>query len=158
MNLKAMQTVFQSKYLENVRELCTPQTSLEEVLPPLGQQAVEALHLLYQQGPAAPTVPQRLADYLDSPVLDCIHKQGWTTKLSSHLAQRGHLTALQWARHQGCPWDEQTCANAAKDGHLEVLQWARQQGCPWNWRTCAYAARGGHLEVMRWARHHGCPG
>ncbi len=28
---------------------------------------------------------------------------------------------LQWARAQGCPWDEWTCAAAAGMGHMEVL-------------------------------------
>jgi hypothetical protein len=37
---------------------------------------------------------------------------------------------LQWARTNGCPWDEGTCTNAALHGHLEVLQWARSNGCP----------------------------
>jgi hypothetical protein len=37
---------------------------------------------------------------------------------------------LQWARANGCPWDEDTCTAAAKYGHLELLQWARAQGCP----------------------------
>ena len=31
----------------------------------------------------------------------------------------------KWARTNGCPWDEDTCAYAAEGGHLEVLQWAR---------------------------------
>ena len=31
---------------------------------------------------------------------------------------------------------------AAEGGHLEVLQWARANGCPWDEETCAYAARG----------------
>jgi len=29
---------------------------------------------------------------------------------------------LQWARANGCPWDEDTCTSAAQGGHLEVLQ------------------------------------
>ena len=44
----------------------------------------------------------------------------------------GHLEVLQWARANGCPWDQRTCAYAATGGHLEVLQWARANGCPWN--------------------------
>ena len=64
---------------------------------------------------------------------------------------------LQWARQNGCPWDEDTCAQAAEGGHLEVLQWARQNGCPWDEYTCAEAAGGGHLEVLQWARQNGCP-
>ncbi len=42
----------------------------------------------------------------------------------------GHLEVLQWARSQGCPWNEDTCAHAAQKGYLEVLQWARMQGGP----------------------------
>jgi hypothetical protein len=38
---------------------------------------------------------------------------------------------LQWARRNGCPWDERTCEVAAGRGHLEILRWARQHGCPW---------------------------
>jgi len=53
----------------------------------------------------------------------------------------GHLEVLKWARENGCPWDEETCAYAAKGGHLEVLKWARENGCPWDEWTCAYAAR-----------------
>jgi len=67
-------------------------------------------------------------------------------------AEGGHLEVLQWARAQGCPWDERTCAWAARNGHLKVLKWARAQGCPWDERTCAYAAMNGHLEVLQWAR------
>ena len=64
---------------------------------------------------------------------------------------------LQWARAQGCPWDEGTCKDAAKNGHLAVLQWARAQGCPWNEDTCAKAAYDGHFAVLQWARAQGCP-
>jgi len=63
---------------------------------------------------------------------------------------------LQWARAQGCPWDEETCSEAAYGGHLEVLQWARAQGCPWDNQTCQRAADGGHLDVLHWARAKGC--
>ena len=55
---------------------------------------------------------------------------------------------LQWARANGCPWNEWTCTAAAKGGHLEVLQWARENGCPWNKWTCSEAAKGGHLEML----------
>ena len=72
-------------------------------------------------------------------------------------AEGGHLEVLQWARANGCPWDEKTCWRAAEGGHLEVLQWARTNGCPWNEGTCSAAALGGHLEVLQWARANGCP-
>ena len=49
---------------------------------------------------------------------------------------------LQWARENGCPWNEKMCTDAAWGGHLEVLQWARENGCPWNEKTCWAAAQG----------------
>ena len=52
------------------------------------------------------------------------------TLTCAEAAAKGLLGALQWARAQGCPWDERTCARAAKNGHLEVLQWLRANGCP----------------------------
>jgi hypothetical protein len=48
---------------------------------------------------------------------------------------------LKWARANGCPWNERTCANAAWHGHLEVLKWARENGCPWSKRTRQSAKR-----------------
>ena len=80
-----------------------------------------------------------------------------TISTSYTLAYYGRLETLQWARTNGCPWDEDICANAAMRGHLEVLQWARANGCPWDGYTCAYAANRGHLEVLQWARANGCP-
>ena len=49
------------------------------------------------------------------------------------------------------------CSLAAKGGQLEVLQWARANGCPWDEETCAFATIGGHLEVLQLARVNGCP-
>ncbi len=72
------------------------------------------------------------------------------------VACEGHLNVLRWARSQGCPWNEETCAKAAWGGHLEVLQWLRSQGCPWNAWTYAFAVLGGHLEVFQWVRSQGC--
>jgi len=46
---------------------------------------------------------------------------------------------------------------AAGGGHLEILQWARTNGCPWDEGTCYNAARGGHLEALKWLRDNGCP-
>ena len=69
----------------------------------------------------------------------------------------GGVALLRWARANGCPWNERTCATAAAGGHLEVLQWAHDNECPWDERTCALAAMGGHLAVLQWARANGCP-
>ena len=78
----------------------------------------------------------------------------WTCALA---AENGHLEVLQWARLNGCLWHESTCCCAALNGHLSVLQWARLNRCPWNAATCSFAAQHGHLEVLQWARLNGCP-
>ncbi len=80
----------------------------------------------------------------------------WDENTCANAARRGHLEMLKWARSQGCPWGKWTCANAARRGHLLMLQWARRQGCPWDDLTCSNAARGGHLQVLQWARSQGC--
>ncbi|HEV7735865.1 MAG TPA: hypothetical protein VGO47_00590, partial [Chlamydiales bacterium] len=77
-------------------------------------------------------------------------------KICAEAAREGRLEILQWARANGCPWDESTCANAARNGYLEILQWARANSCPWDKGTCADAAQG-HLEVLKWARANGGP-
>jgi hypothetical protein len=59
----------------------------------------------------------------------------------------GTVDRLAWAKANGCPWNERTCALAARGGQIELLKWARMPDCPWNERTCASAAVGGHLAV-----------
>jgi hypothetical protein len=82
-------------------------------------------------------------------------------------AEGGHLEVLQWARANGCPWDEDLfpCSRrrppggvavgtrqrlplgpvdlfqCSSRGHLEVLQWARANGCPWDQATCSMQHR-----------------
>lgn len=48
------------------------------------------------------------------------------------------------------------CSAAPAHGHLSVLQWARENGCVWDERTCS-AAPGGHPDARTWARDIGCP-
>ena len=81
----------------------------------------------------------------------------WNEYTCYYAATAGKLEVLQWARENGCPWDAGTCRAAAEGGHLEVLQWARENGCPWNAGTCEAAAERGHLEMLQWARANGCP-
>ena len=81
----------------------------------------------------------------------------WNETTCALMARSGHLEMLQMARCVGCPWNERTCAFAAQNGHLAVLQWARAYGCSWDVNTCNYAAESGHLAVVQWARTNGCP-
>ncbi len=78
-------------------------------------------------------------------------------EFAAALAGRGYFSLLKWARNNGCPWDERTCAKAAAFGHLEILKWARNNGCPWDKYTCVHATKFGHLENLKWARDNGCP-
>jgi len=77
-------------------------------------------------------------------------------KFTTLLTKQGWLSLLQWARQQGCKWDEEVCSSAAKIGRLDILKWARAKGCLWNGVTCLNAAREGHMEILKWAREAGC--
>jgi hypothetical protein len=81
----------------------------------------------------------------------------WNERTCALAAEGGHLDVLKWAREHHCPWSGRTCDSAAQGGHLDVLKWALEHDCPWSEETCRYAARGGHLDVLKWAREHGCP-
>lgn len=69
--------------------------------------------------------------------------------MSCYLAavNGGHLSCLQYARENGCPWDKHTCRYAAKYGHLSCLQYARDNGCPWD--TSTYKAAKASAERLR---------
>jgi hypothetical protein len=82
--------------------------------------------------------------------------EGWPSDdACSDAARNGHLDVLKWARANGCPWDEWTCAYATR--YFHILKWARENGCPWDADTCSWAAGNGHLDVLKWARANGCP-
>jgi len=82
----------------------------------------------------------------------------WVEGTCALVAEGGQVDVLRWAREHECPWiEESICTIAAQGGHLEVLMWAWERGCSMNEETCAAAAGGGHLAVLRWAREHGCP-
>ena len=49
------------------------------------------------------------------------------------------------------------CAAAAGAGKLNVLQWARENGCPWDQETLVSAIRGNHFTVAKWAVDNGVP-
>ena len=72
-------------------------------------------------------------------------------------AKKGHVEVLQWARSQGCPWNEWTCIRAIGGNQFEILKWAHARGCPWDISTCAVAASVGNLQILKWLKEHGCP-
>jgi hypothetical protein len=69
----------------------------------------------------------------------------------------GHLETLQWARENGCPWNEWTCSFAAEGGHLEVAEVGARERLPVGRGDVRVRGVGGHLEVLKWARENGCP-
>ena len=83
-------------------------------------------------------------------VLQWARAQGcpWTSTCSS-AAGGGHLAVLQWARAPAAR-GRYTCSSAA-GGATAVLQWARAQGCPWDEETLFSSWRR-HLAVLQWAR------
>ena len=48
------------------------------------------------------------------------------TEVVAHAAKGGNLEVLQWARANGCPWDERTRRVARGD----ILEWAVANGVP----------------------------
>ena len=54
----------------------------------------------------------------------------------------GSAEMLAWAKDNGCPWEEDTCAAIAAGGHLDVLQWAQKHDCPWDEATCTQLGAG----------------
>ncbi|AVK76339.1 Ankyrin repeat protein [Pandoravirus kuranda] len=73
------------------------------------------------------------------------------------LAAHGGLDVLQWARANGCPWDEAAPALAAMRGHFDTIKWLHANGCPWDANTCAEAVLAGHSDILVWLRDNGCP-
>ncbi len=73
-------------------------------------------------------------------------------RLYTHFCAQGYMSLLAWLHaqvplresHKGL-----LCMYAAQGGHLTALQWARANGAPWDEQTCMYAARGGHLAVLQ---------
>mmetsp|Transcript_10942 Transcript_10942/g.27521 ORF Transcript_10942/g.27521 Transcript_10942/m.27521 type:complete len:195 (-) Transcript_10942:501-1085(-) len=89
-----------------------------------------------------------------------VQSRGWDLPKQHHkttcwAAEAGQLEVLQWAREQGCPWDDATCLEAARSGNLSVLQWARTQGCPWDAYRCLWEAYVmWHVDVVGWMLDH----
>lgn len=48
------------------------------------------------------------------------------------------------------------CYIAAQAGHLHIIQWARENGCEWNDETCKVAVESGHWDIARWCIDNGC--
>ena len=40
-----------------------------------------------------------------------------------------HLPILQWARANGCEWNEEVVNTSAEEGNLSVFRWAIENGC-----------------------------
>jgi hypothetical protein len=56
---------------------------------------------------------------------------------------------LQWARENGCPWDEKTLTDAAENGHVHVFQWAMDHDCPWD---CEEEILKYHPRILKWMK------
>ena len=76
----------------------------------------------------------------------------------AHLSLGGNLRLVQWARANGCPWDEMTTYSAAQRGHLPILAWAHAHGCPLHPHAAREAAGRGYLEVFQWLAAVPVPG
>lgn len=55
------------------------------------------------------------------------------------------------------PINDKTCEKIAKFGSVRLLEWARSNGCVWNEDTIFNAHVNNHFELRDWAIRHGCP-
>jgi hypothetical protein len=68
---------------------------------------------------------------------------------------------LEWARENGCPWNENVFEVAAENGHYKVMIWVHENGCPINHfilTNQAYVniyAEMGYLDILKFAKSIG---
>ena len=68
-------------------------------------------------------------------------------------ARAGDLALLRRLRSVAQPWDLEVARCGAWYGHLTLLQWAEANGCPWDWQMVSErAAAAGHTAIVEWAR------
>ena len=100
-------------------------------------------------------------------------------------ALNGHLSTLQWARANQCPWDQETCINACEINNTEILEWILDNGwvgdcspialcaikngdlkllkrvkdlnCEMDEDMFEYAARIGDLDTLKFLKDNNCP-
>jgi len=68
-----------------------------------------------------------LEQIIDESTAICFHQWNLMAKkfdqdvsLVEYAISMGSLKLIKWARENGCPWDENTCANTAENGHFEL--------------------------------------
>lgn len=71
----------------------------------------------------------------------------------------GHIEVLKWMLNniRGCQRQSEICEHLAMRGHLETLKWARKKGFIWNSETTEGAAFHQRKETFVWAVENGCP-
>ncbi len=54
------------------------------------------------------------------------HNIGFTnTGICQHIAKKGSIECMEWARKQNYDWHERVCIIAGRCGHLDLLKWLR---------------------------------
>ena len=70
----------------------------------------------------------------------------------------GHVAVLQWAKENGCEWDEATTHCAVIYGHAGTLDYAIKNGCEWKEEPIQMAMTilgQGCIPILQVARAHG---
>ena len=83
-----------------------------------------------------------------------------TTEVMVKACSSGNLEMVQWARHNGCPWDEFAMLGALRGSKnfdfLPIIKWMRSNGWEWTWETELSAAHAFSYETYAWIRDNGC--
>jgi hypothetical protein len=77
----------------------------------------------------------------------------WVTSMTFAIIS---VPRIKWAKKNGLPWNEATCALAAGTGSVKVLRWARRNRCPWDEMVPEAAACEGNLQTLKWALGQHC--
>lgn len=74
-------------------------------------------------------------------------------------AKTADVTVLETLRRFRCRHNSLVCMHLARRGDLVGLRWARKNNFAWNFLCCAVAVDGGCYEIVRWLgqKHVKCP-
>jgi hypothetical protein len=98
------------------------------------------------------TDPRKLlsayADYLER--CPPKHVIVWNKSITEEAAHRDMLGLLQWARENGCPWNESTCLWPEYYRNIRIHEWTHRG----EWETWPCANDKSIFHICKWARLH----
>ncbi|GFH53381.1 hypothetical protein CTEN210_09857 [Chaetoceros tenuissimus] len=89
---------------------------------------------------------------------DCPHDSPEACTFVCNIQDHQKAVEILELLHQyDVPWNESTCACAAANGNLTALIYARSNGCAWDEETLIHAVQSNHLNIVEYCLRNGCP-